>query len=118
MIKNLTCIGCPMGCQLTVTLDDEGKFQSVTGNTCKTGKEYAINEVTDPKRMVTSVLLVEGAKEPLCVKTQTAIPKALIFDCLKAIRQAKPALPIKIGDVIVPNVCETGVDVIATRNLQ
>lgn len=118
MEKILTCIGCPMGCQLTVTLDENGAFQSVTGNTCNRGKEYAKDEVTNPTRMVTSVLLVGGSKTPLCLKTRKAIPKKLVFDCLKEIRKAKVTLPVKIGDVIVPNVCGTGIDVIATRNLQ
>ena len=118
MEKLITCIGCPMGCQMTVTVDEAGAFQSVSGNTCKKGAEYAHDEVTNPTRMVTSVMLVDGAREPLCVKTERFIPKGLIFDCLKEIRKAKVALPVSIGDVVVPNVCGTGIDVIATRNLQ
>lgn len=112
----ITCIGCPMGCQLTAQVED-GKLASVTGYTCKRGKEYAEHEVTAPTRMVTSVLAVEGSPVPLCVKTAQAIPKALIKDCLSEIRRAHPALPIAIGDVIVPDVCGTGVNVVATRNL-
>ncbi len=118
MEKILTCIGCPMGCQLTVTLDENGAFQSVTGYSCKVGKEYAPNEIANPTRMVTSVMLVPGSRTPLSVKTARAIPKRLIFDCLNEIRMATIALPIKIGDVIVPNVCGTGIDVVATRNLK
>jgi len=118
MEKILTCIGCPMGCQLTVTLDEDGNFQSVTGYSCKVGKEYAPNEIANPTRMVTSVLLVPGCGTPLSVKTARAIPKRLIFDCLKEIRNAKITLPVKIGDVIVSDVCGTGIDVVATRNLK
>ena len=118
MERIITCIGCPMGCQITVTLDEAGAFQSAKGNTCKRGAEYAKDEVTNPTRMVTSVVAVEGSKHPLCVKTAKFIPKEKIFDCLKEIRKAKVTLPVHIGDVIVPNVCGTGIDVIATRHLQ
>lgn len=114
--RYLTCIGCPMGCQLTVEVEN-GAMVSVTGNTCKQGREYAQHEVSAPTRMVTSVLTVEGSAEPLSVKTARAIPKEKIFDCLREIRKAKMHRPIFIGDVVVHNVCGTGVDVIATRNL-
>ena len=112
----LTCIGCPMGCQLTVEVEN-GAMVSVTGNTCKRGKDYAEHEVSAPTRMVTSVLMVEGSAEPLSVKTAEAIPKEKIFDCLREIRKAKMKTPISIGDVVVHDVCGTGVDVVATRNL-
>jgi len=112
----LTCIGCPMGCQLTVKVED-GKMVDVTGHTCKKGKEYAENEISAPTRMVTSVLTVEGSVAPLCVKTAQAIPKEKIWDCLKEIRAAKVTLPVTIGDVVVADVCGTGINVIATRNL-
>jgi len=118
MERILTCIGCPMGCQLTVTLDEDGNFVSVTGYTCKVGKDYAPNEIANPRRMVTSVLLVPGSDTPLSVKTAQPISKGLIFECLKEIRKAKVTLPVRIGDVIVPNVCGTGIDVVATRNLE
>lgn len=112
----ITCIGCPMGCQLTAQVED-GKLVSVTGYTCKQGKEYAEHEVTAPTRMVTSVLAVEGSPVPLCVKTAQAIPKKKIWACLRELRAVKVTLPVSIGDVIVSNVCGTGVDVVATRNL-
>ncbi len=112
----MTCIGCPMGCQLTVEVENN-QMVSVTGNTCKKGVEYARDEVASPTRMVTSVVRVPGRKAPLCVKTAQAIPKDQIFACLQAVRKAHVNLPVSIGDVVVPNVCNTGIDVIATRNL-
>jgi len=66
---------------------------------------------------VTSLIEVPGSSEPLSVKTRTAIPKDRIFDCLKAIRACQVRLPVRIGDVILPDVLGTGVDVVATRNL-
>ena len=79
---NLICIGCPMGCPLTVTMD-KGEVTQVTGNTCKRGDIYARKEVTNPTRIVTSTVMVEGGNHGMVsVKTQTDIPKAKIFECL------------------------------------
>ena len=114
--KTITCIGCPMGCQVTVTLQD-GEITEIKDYVCKKGKTYAVDELTNPTRMVTSVLRVEGSREPLSVKTREFIPKSKVFDCLTEIRKAKLTTPIHIGDVIVPDVCGTGVDVIATKNI-
>jgi CxxC motif-containing protein len=112
----ITCIGCPMGCLVTVTMDDNS-ISKIEGFVCKKGEAYAKDEVTNPTRMVTAVLSVEGSREPLSVKTRQFIPKEKIFDCLDEIYRSKVALPISIGDVIIKNVCNTGVDVVATKHL-
>lgn len=115
-MKELICIGCPMGCRLQV--DSDGKtIHSVSGNECARGEQYAHDEILAPRRMVTSLIAVEGRRIPLSVRTRTAIPKALIFDCLRQIRQIKITPPIHIGDVIMANILDTGVDLIATREL-
>lgn len=116
MKQEIICIRCPMGCTMSVDLDG-GAVQSVAGNTCKRGLEYAREECTHPARMVTSLLPVKGSIEPLSVKTQKAIPKNFVEDCLKEIRLASMCLPVHIGDVVVKNVCGTGIDVVATREL-
>lgn len=116
MERTITCIGCPMGCQVTVTLDGDA-ITNISNYVCKKGKEYAIDEMTNPTRMVTAVLRVEGSREPLSVKTQQFIPKSKVFDCLGEIYRAKVSLPVLIGDVIVEDVCQTGIDVIATKCL-
>jgi len=113
----ITCIGCPMGCLVTVTMN-ENTIVKIEGNICKKGEEYAKDEVTNPTRMVTAVLTVEGCREPLSVKTKQFIPKEKIFDCLSEIYKTKATLPISIGDVIVKDVCSTGVDVVATKHLR
>ncbi len=112
--KNLTCIGCPMGCPITVVMAD-GQIASVTGNTCKVGDRYARQEVMNPTRIVTSTVAVTGGVRPLVsVKTREAIPKGRIFDCMTEINRARAAAPVAIGDVVISNVCGTGVDVVAT----
>lgn len=116
MEQNITCISCPVGCRMTVTVED-GAVTSVTGNTCKRGDVYARQECVDPQRMVTAVIPVEGSPMPLSVKTRTPIPKARIADCMAALSQVKLTAPVRAGEVILPDVCGTGVDVIATKSV-
>lgn len=115
---NLTCISCPMGCQITVEMD-EGKIIRVTGNTCKRGEVYARKEVTDPTRIVTSTVKVTGGtQDVVSVKTRTDIPKPIIFDCIRALKGIEIPAPVHIGDVIVADVAGTGVDIVATKNIE
>lgn len=116
--RKLTCIGCPFGCSLTVTL--EGKEPvSVTGNRCKKGSIYGKKEVTDTTRIVTStVRLIGGTQHMLPVKTASDIPKEKMFDCIRAIKSVKKKAPVRIGDVVLKNVADTGVDVIAAQTVE
>lgn len=115
--KNLICIGCPLGCPLTVEMDG-GEVISVKGNTCKNGDKYARKEVTNPTRIVTSVVMVEGGHLPMVsCKTQSDIPKGKIFGCVKALKGVTVKAPVHIGDVVFANVAGTGVDVIATKEI-
>lgn len=116
-LKTLTCIGCPMGCQVTVTLED-GTVTRVTGNTCKRGEDYARKEVTHPTRIVTTTVRVFGGCAPVVpVKTAHDIPKEKIFSVMQALRPVTVHAPISIGDVILQDVAGTGVPVIATKNV-
>ena len=116
-IRNLTCISCPMGCAITVEMDGD-EVVSVTGNTCKRGDVYARKEVTNPTRIVTSTVRVIGGKaDMVSVKTKEDIPKGKIFDCVKALKGVEVEAPVRIGDVIVPDVAGTGVDIVATKNV-
>lgn len=116
--KNLTCIGCPLGCLITVELKD-GEVISVTGNTCKRGEDYARKEVTSPTRIVTSTIKVCGGNAPtVSVKTKSDIPKDKIFDCVKALKEVKVKAPVAIGDVVLADVAGTGVDVVATKDVE
>ena len=90
---------------------------NIQGFTCARGKAYAQTEITDPTRMVTALVGVEGTHVPLSVKTQNPIRKPLIFDALAAIRKTIVKPPVRIGDVVIENVCGSGVDVIATENV-
>ena len=112
----MICINCPKGCELDVEKADDGTV-SVTGNACPRGEAYAKSEIVNPTRMVTGLVRVAGMRKPLPVKTKTAIPKGKIDAVLFALHQTTVQLPVKIGDVIIQNVAETGVDVVATANM-
>lgn len=115
--RNLICIGCPMGCPLTVTMEG-GEITEVTGNTCKRGDIYARKEVTNPTRIVTSTVPVDGGViAAVSVKTRDDIPKGKIFDCMKALKKVRVSAPVYIGDVVLEDVAGTGVDIIATKTV-
>ncbi|XBX09085.1 DUF1667 domain-containing protein [Enterocloster clostridioformis] len=115
--RELICIGCPMGCPLTVELEN-GEIKAITGYTCKKGEIYARKEVTNPTRIVTSTVRVAGGRaDMVSVKTREDIPKDKIFQCVKALKGVTVKAPIHIGDVIVADMAGTGVDIVATKEV-
>lgn len=114
MEQTLTCISCPVGCRMKVVTEN-GAFVSVSGNACKRGEIYAKQESVAPKRMVTAVIPVQNRKMPLSVKTQNPVPKEEIKNVMKALTEVKISAPITLGQVIVSNVVNSGVDIIATK---
>ena len=116
-IKELTCINCPMGCRITVTMDGDS-IVSVTGNTCKRGENYARAEVTAPVRTVTTTIRVNnGASDRVSCKTKEPVPKDKIFDVMAEISRASCNAPVKIGDILIDDCAGTGVPIVATKSL-
>lgn len=114
--RELTCICCPVGCALTVTIAADGTA-SVTGNKCPRGAAYGAKEVTNPTRIVTSTVRVSDHKDAAVpVKTASDIPKGKITDCMKALASVEVTAPVHMGDVVLQNVAGTGVNIIATRS--
>ena len=114
MIKEMTCVACPLGCQLCVELGDNNEVLSVTGNTCKRGEKYAHDECTNPVRMLTTTMKVNGGSLPVIpVKTSAPIPKGKMFDCMAVINSEVVDAPIKMGEVLISNICDTGADNVA-----
>ncbi len=112
--RELICIGCPMGCPLTVTLDQSQI--TVSGNTCPRGEDYAKKEVLSPTRIVTSSIRVEDGVMPMVsVKTAHDIPKGKIMEIMEEIHRTCAKAPIAIGDILIENCGGTGVPVVATR---
>ncbi len=117
MDKMITCINCPVGCRMQVTMSDRGEFLSVTGNTCARGAKYAEQECTLPVRTITAVIPVSGCITPLSVRTSEPVPKHMIPQIMKVLSELTVSSPVEIGDVLVENILETGADIIATRNV-
>ena len=116
MKRELTCIVCPKGCQMSVEIKD-GQIVEITGFTCPRGKQYAIDECTHPMRTVTTTVLTEtGGVIP--VKTNMTIPKEKMADCMREINCAVVKLPAHIGDVVIKDVLGTGADVVVTANME
>ena len=115
MKRELTCVACPLGCAITVEYEGTEVF-SVTGNTCKRGDAYARTEIVNPTRNIASTVKVVGGVHPVVpVKTSAPIPKTMIFDCMKEINAVSVTAPVTIGQVIIPTVLNTGVDIVATN---
>lgn len=119
-VRKLTCIGCPMGCQMEVTLDGV-EIIEIAGNTCLRGDAYARKEISNPTRIVTSSVRVLGSKTgatTVSCKTRSDVPKASIFNCIKDIVDVCVQAPVHIGDVVKANVAGTGVDMVATKDVE
>ena len=113
-MKRLICIVCPRGCSLEV----DAEKKTVTGNTCKRGEVYGLTEVTNPVRVLTSTVKIEGKSgEMLPVRTRTAIPKRLVFDAMKQLDALDVPLPVKMGQTLLENIAGSGVDLVASRSM-
>ncbi len=113
-MRKMICIICPKGCHLEI--DDNN---NVTGNSCKRGEVYAINEVTCPKRTITStVKVIKGKINRVPVTTTSPVEKSRIFDVMNEINKTCVSAPVKINDIIIKNVLGLGVDIKATRDIE
>lgn len=142
MKHEITCTACPMGCRITVELEEPGGVRGdsgfgagsgsgagagsnaaddssarITGHSCRRGAEYAWEEITAPKRVVTSVAAVKGQAGMLPVRTTQPVPKESIFEVMNAIRQIEVVLPVQTGQILVSNIAGTGVDLTASKNM-
>lgn len=111
--RELTCIVCPRGCNLIVKFNTDGTISEISGNACKRGITYAENECTHPKRTVTSTVRCADGRI-VAVKTADTVPKEKVFDVMREINSTRPEGKISVGDVIIANVADTGVAVVAT----
>lgn len=117
MKRKMTCISCPVGCRLTVTVDGEEIL--VEGNHCKRGVVYAGNEVKNPSRTVTSTVAIEHALlKSLPVKTDEPVPKEKIFETMKAINRLIVEAPVEMNDILIAHVAGTNSNIVATRSMK
>lgn len=117
MKKEFICIVCPQSCRLQVE-DNDGEIK-VTGYSCKRGIEYGKNEFTVPQRMLTTTVAIEkGTHRRLSVISEKELPKEKLTGCIENLYSLKLTAPVKMGDVIVENICNTGVNIIASRSMK
>jgi len=118
MKKEMICIVCPLGCSLTVDYTQRA-IQSVEGNQCKLGLEYAEKEILNPERTLTTTVRVKhGHLSLVSVRSNKPLPKERLFDAMNLLAKIEVEAPIRIGDKIVENLFNTGVDVVATKNIK
>ena len=116
MSKEFICIVCPSSCRLSV-FEENGEIK-VTGHTCRRGEEHGIEEWREPLRMLTTTVAINGCSLPrLPVISSREIPKAKLAECLGFLYKIEISAPVRCGDIIVENICETGADVVASRSL-
>jgi len=118
--KEMICIICPIGCRLKVSSDDSQiDGYAVEGNKCIKGKSYGIKEMTNPTRILPTTVIINNAfLNRLPVRTSQPVPKPMIFECMKVINSIEVEAPVKIGDVLIENILDTGADIIATRSME
>ena len=117
--KELVCIVCPRGCRLTLIPDEvqQGVYK-VIGSGCNRGIDYGVKELVNPTRVITSTVKIKGSiMRRLPVRTKGDIPKSKVFECMKLLNDIEVYAPIKVGDIIVENILDTGLDLIATKSM-
>ena len=115
--KTLTCIVCPQGCPIDVW-EDKGEIK-VSGNACKRGYEYVLEEYKAPKRILTTTIRVKGGVLPVIpVRSNIPIPKEKLFDFMAVINKNAIKAPIKMGDILVKNILGLDVHIIASRDIE
>ncbi|MEZ5143525.1 MAG: DUF1667 domain-containing protein [Acidimicrobiales bacterium] len=113
------CIGCPLGCRLELDEDADGSIVEIRGSSCRRGDRYAVQEHTDPRRLVTTTVAIDGARWPrLPVKTVGEIPRDRVREAVAALAQVRVTAPVRLGDVVLADLLETGCPVVATRDLE
>ena len=115
--KIMTCITCPVGCELTVEYNGK-KLVSVSGNTCKRGEKYASDEIENPRRTLTSTVVLHGAEIKLLpVKTSRPIEKDKLFEAMRILNKITADAPVKMGDVLYRDFTETGINLVSGRDV-
>ena len=120
-VKKFYCTVCPSECQLVVTLDENGGIATVAGNSCPRGEQFGRQEAICPMRVLTSTIRLKNAKTDerlISVRTRDAIPLSLQTQAMDVIRRTSVTPPVKMGDTVIANICDSGVDVIASCSVR
>ena len=115
--QEITCIGCPLGCRVTLKVGPGGEIENLSGNQCKEGKKYVTAEFQDPVRVFTATVLTEGSSRLLSVRTDKPVSKNQLEELMRAIAKIRIKLPVKMGQEIVHDILGTGANLVSTGNL-
>jgi CxxC motif-containing protein len=114
----ITCISCPMGCDVELTIDDSDQIECMEGASCKAGEKYVKNEYYNPTRILPTTARVKNGVLPLVpVKTKEPIPKELLEKAMVEIAKIELEAPVKLGDIVIENILDTGVNIVTTREM-
>ena len=112
--KKIICITCPLGCEITVCGDDK-TVHSMEGQLCIRGEAYAADEFLSPMRILTTSIRITGSESPLVpVRSRSPLPKDMLFRCMEQLRCLELKAPVELYDVVIPNILDTGVDIVTT----
>ena len=115
--QEVICIVCPLGCRGKVMTKESGEV-TFEGYGCKEGKKYAKAEATESVRIFTATVITESKKRPLLpVKTDKAIPKDKLKQCMRVLARVIARPPVRVGQVIAPNILDTGANIVSTGEL-
>lgn len=118
MKKEIICTVCPMGCHIMVEGEND-IVTSITGNTCKRGEQYASTEFAHPVRILTSTIKTDSERQPLvAVRSEKPVPKEKMMECMDEIRKCQVIAPINVYDILIENICGTGINIVATGNVK
>ncbi|WP_175418383.1 DUF1667 domain-containing protein [Marinitoga sp. 1135] len=119
LAKDLVCVRCPIGCKVHVEYTQNMEIINISGNRCPRGKEYAIQEIKDPHRILVTSIKVKNGKYPLAsVKTTEAIPLRLFDEAMKEINKIEVEAPVKRGDIVIEGFMNTSANLIITRTVE
>ncbi len=113
--RTVICTVCPKGCTIEVKIDSGGNIADISGYTCERGKKYAVSEISDPRRILTTT--VRCGEEMLSIKSSAPVRKDKLLELMKIIGENKTTPPVKIGDVVIVDIDGEGTDMIATKNV-
>ena len=117
-VLSMICVGCPVGCDIKVTTRDK-ELLSVEGNTCPRAVQFARTEIANPVRVFATTVRVSGGRLPVCpVRSRGPVPKDRLFDISREVARLVVPAPVRIGQVVLADTCGSGVDIIATRDLE
>lgn len=116
--ERIICVGCPLGCEASLRIDDKGEIIKITGCKCKQGRQYVLEEYQNPVRILTATILTESDYQPLLsVRTNKPVLKTKLVDMMKTLARVRAKPPVEVGQVVLLNVMDTGADVVATSVL-